>query len=209
MTLLSGPRTCSKLEWHCRRRLPHWEAGQRPQSITFRLADSMPAALLAQWRDELAWLVPEHASHVRRQRIEEALDQGLGPRFLENPGIAVIVEEALLRFDEQRYHLHAWCIMPTHVHVLASPAADRTLSEILHSWKSFTAKAANRALGRKGSFWAEEYFDRVIRDDDHYGAVHAYIVNNPVKAGLCAAPEDWPFGSARRSVVLVCAGAGS
>jgi putative DNA methylase len=200
MILLPGPKPDPKQEWHCRRRLPHWEAGQRPQSITFRLADSAPAALLAQWRNELARLASEQASHVWRQRIEEALDQGLGPRFLEEPRIAAVVEEALLRFDEQRYHLYAWCIMPTHVHVLASPAAGCTLSEILHSWKSFTAKIANRALERKGSFWAEEYFDRAIRDDIHYGVVHAYIENNPVKAGLCAAPEDWPFGSARRSV---------
>ena len=208
MTLPPGSRTDPKLEWHCRRRLPHWEAGQTPQSITFRLANSVPAALLAQWRNELARLAPEQASHVQRQRIEAALDQGLGPRFLEDPRIATFVEEALIRFDGQRYHLHAWCVMPTHVHVLVSPKDGCTLSEILHSWKSFTAKAANRALGRKGSFWAEEYFDRAIRDDVHYRTAHAYIVNNPVKAGLCASPEDWPFGSARHSVgpARVCPG---
>jgi putative DNA methylase len=197
MTLLSNPKTALNAEWHSRRRLPHWEAGDKPQSITFRLVDSAPTMLLKQWRIELARPDGEGPSRALRRRIDAALDQGFGARSLEEPKIAAIVEEALIRFDAERYHLHAWCIMPTHVHVLASPLGGRTLSELLHSWKSFTAKEANRVLGRKGSFWASEYFDRAIRDDAHFHTAQAYIANNPVKAGLCAAPEDWPFGSAR------------
>ena len=127
-----------------------------------------------------------NANALRRRWI-----RALAPNSSKIPRIATFLEEALIRFDGQRYHLHAWCVMPTHVHVLVSPKDGCTLSEILHSWKSFTAKAANRALGRKGSFWAEERSsDRAIRDDVHYRTAHAYIVNNPVKAGLCASPED-------------------
>jgi putative DNA methylase len=197
MTLPPDHKTAPNTEWHSRRRLPHWEAGEKPQSITFRLADSAPATLLKQWRIELVRPVGDGPSPALRRRIEAALDRGLGARSLENPKIAAIVEETLIRFDAERYRLHAWCIMPTHVHVLASPLCGRTLSEILHSWKSFTAQEANRALGRKGSFWAPEYFDRAVRDDAHFQVARAYIVNNPVKAGLCTAPECWPFGSAR------------
>lgn len=190
MTSPPGPETAPNAEWHSRRRLPHWEAGERPQSITFRLSDSAPATLLQQWRIELPRPNGEGPSRALRRRIEAALDQGLGARSLEDPKIAAIVEAALVRFDAERYRLHAWCIMPTHVHVLVSPLGGRTLSEMLHSWKSFTAKETNRALGRKGSFWAPEYFDRAIRDDAHFEIARAYIVSNPVKAGLCATPED-------------------
>lgn len=86
--------------------------------------------------------------------------------------------------------------MPTHVHVLITPLHGESLSAILHAWKSFTAKQANAALERQGTFWQEEYFDRVIRDEAHFLAQISYIHENPVKAGLCGAAEEWAFSSA-------------
>lgn len=79
-----------------------------------------------------------------------------------------------------------------------SPAriGDDSLSTVLHSWKSYTAKAANRSLGRAGSFWHPEYFDRAIRDELHLRSAAEYIHLNPVKAGLINAAADGPFSSA-------------
>ncbi len=101
--------------------------------------------------------------------------------------------------------------MPNHVHALieipgnaavpaasASPAPSSSLSSILQSWKSYTAHEANKRIGRNGTFWMREYFDRFIRDEKHLRAVMAYIRENPVKAGLCAKPEDWEWSSAYR-----------
>ena len=62
--------------------------------------------------------------------------------------------------------------------------------------KSFTAKKANAILKREGLFWAPEYFDRAIRDDQHYANALRYIEMNPVVAGLCRVPEEWRYGSA-------------
>ncbi|WP_222435079.1 hypothetical protein, partial [Bacillus pumilus] len=70
------------------------------------------------------------------------------------------------------------------------------ISDIMHSIKSYTAHEANRILGRKGSFWFKEYFDRYIRDGKHYQATVRYIDENPVKARLCQNVEDWEFSSA-------------
>ena len=134
----------------------------------------------------------------RRIRIEEALDRGRGSAILSNPDIGEIVETALLHFDAQRYRLHAWCVMPNHVHALITPLADWTLSAITHSWKSFTSKKANALLGKQGAFWAPEYYDRAIRDDAHCTNAVDYIAKNPVKANLCARPQDWRFSSAWR-----------
>ncbi len=86
--------------------------------------------------------------------------------------------------------------MPNHVHVLITPFEGFTLSVILHSWKSYTAKKANRLLHRRGQFWQEEYFDRYIRTEEHYRRAIEYIELNPVMAGLCKKKEDWPFSSA-------------
>ena len=88
--------------------------------------------------------------------------------------------------------------MPNHVHALLTPLPGFELSGILHSWKSFTAKAINRLLDRQGAVWQRESFDRYIRDAHHFGVAVDYIEQNPVAAGLCASEDDWPFSSARR-----------
>jgi putative DNA methylase len=188
--------------WHSRGYLPHWEAGEMPQSLTFRLHDSLPRALREHWRVELAHLGEAEQQLERRKRLEAALDAGHGACFLQQPDIAALVENALLYFDGERYRLHAWIVMPNHVHVLVTPLHSNSLSSLVHTWKSFTAKAANRLLGREGAFWFEEYFDRAIRDDRHFARVVAYIENNPAQAGLCAQAADWPFGSARLGASL-------
>jgi putative DNA methylase len=182
--------------WHTRGYLPHFEAGEIPQSITFRLHDSLPQSLLDQWRDELNRIPENQRQTERRKRIDAALDAGYGECWLRDPRIGQLVENALLHFDGQRYQLHAWVLMPNHVHVLATPLHGYSLSSILHSWKSFTAKEANRHLERNGAFWLEEYFDRAIRDESHFNKVIEYIESNPVNAGLCERAEGWVFGSA-------------
>jgi putative DNA methylase len=182
--------------WHSRGYLPHWDGGEVPQAITFRLADSLPTTLLNTWRDELARLPDVAATLERRKQIEAALDRGHGEGHLANPLIAELTENAFLHFDAERYRLHAWCIMPNHVHIVATPLGDWTLAKIVHSWKSFTATKSNALLRRSGSFWAREYFDRAIRDDVHYANAVGYAAMNPVKAGLCKCPEEWRFSSA-------------
>ncbi|MBM3274446.1 MAG: transposase, partial [Candidatus Sericytochromatia bacterium] len=97
----------------------------------------------------------------------------------------------------RKYHLHAWVVMPNHVHLLISPKSDSTLAAIAHSLKSCTAKEANGLPGRTGSFWQRENFDRAIRDVEHYRTEIEYIEANPIKAGLCVRIGDWPFSSAR------------
>ncbi len=140
-------------------------------------------------------MAADATSALRRERFEGLLDAGHGEGLLARPEIGALVQQALRHFDGNRYFLHAWCVMPNHVHVLVTPLKGFSLSSLVHSWKSFTAKAINSALGREGTVWFEEYFDRAIRDEAHFSAAKDYIEDNPVKAGLCAAPGDWPFSS--------------
>ena len=182
-------------KWHSRGYLPHFEGGEVPQSITFRLQDSLPAELRAEWARELENLPETEQRRERRKRIEAALDSGYGACHLARPEVARLMVETLGRFDNERYRLHAWCVMPNHVHVLVTPLADHTLTSIVHSWKSYTANRANQVLGRRGPFWMQEYFDRAIRDEDHFTAAVEYIEHNPVGAGLCRTPGDWAWSS--------------
>ena len=180
--------------WHSRGYLPHWDPGDRPIHVVLRLCDSLPQQLLAQWEEELRD-APDLADQ-RRQRIEAALDQGMGVCWLSQPNVARVVADALNHFNGDRYTLHAWVIMPNHVHALTTPAAAVTLSSIMHSWKSFTAKQANGLLERTGQFWMEETYDRVMRNRKEVIATKAYIEQNPVAAGLCGHPAHWPWSSA-------------
>ncbi len=182
-------------QWRSRGYLPHFEGGSIPQFVTFRLADSLPSELLEQWRAEL-WSLPEESARVeRRRRVEQWLDQGAGQAWLADGRVASLVEQALLRFDDQRYQLHAWVVMPNRVHVLFTPREGWSLSALIHSWKSFTSKQANGILRRRGQFWQEEYFDRYIRDQQHFQHAVQYIESNPVKAGLCEHKQQWRFSS--------------
>ncbi|HXI23679.1 MAG TPA: transposase, partial [Pyrinomonadaceae bacterium] len=111
--------------------------------------------------------------------------------------VAEIVEHALLHIDGERYALHAWCVMPNHVHTLFTPLKGSKMSGIVHSWKSFTAHECNKVLDRTGKFWEREPFDRYIRNQRHFNNAVTYIEYNPVKAGLCQKNEDWKWSSAR------------
>ena len=93
------------------------------------------------------------------------LDAGHGACHLGRPEVAQIVRDSLEHFEGQRYHLHAWCIMPNHIHVVFTAAEGSGLSKILHSWKAHTAKEANAVLGTSGTFWQKESYDPLVRDD--------------------------------------------
>jgi len=181
--------------WHSRGYLPHFDGGEIPQSITFRLADSLPQKLLARWREELRKDDCDTDAALRK-RIELFLDHGYGECHLHDPRVAEMVQNSLLFFDRVRYRLSAWVVMPNHVHLLLTPGENHELSGILQSLKSYTANEANKLIGRKGQFWQKESFDRWIRDAEHFVKVVAYIENNPVKARLCKRAEDWRFSSA-------------
>jgi REP element-mobilizing transposase RayT len=154
------------------------------------LADSLPAAI----RGDIAKRAPQE----RVRAVDAALDTGHGGRDLENAVVADLIQRALLTFDAERYYLIAWVVMPNHVHALLQMVLGYSLERIAHSLKSYMAKQANNVLGRTGAFWAPEYFDRFMRNDEHLARTAAYIEANPVKAGLCENVPDWPHSSAWR-----------
>ena len=184
--------------WYSRGYLPHFDGGEITQMVTFNLYDALPQSLLDQWSKALAHRPKREVDLEMRKRIQVYLDRGHGHAWMNDPQIASTIQDSILSFDSSRYKLHAWVVMPNHVHALLTPITGWELGEILHSWKSYTATECNKMLCRNGEFWQTETFDRFIRDEKHYYNAIAYIENNPVKAGLCKNPEDWPWSSARR-----------
>lgn len=197
----SASRNVSSSEWHSRGYLPHRDSKHLIQSVTYRLADSLPQTKLKELREELEHLPEEKRELESRKRIEKWLDAGMGCCALRHSEVARYVQDSFLHFHKTRYYLHAWCIMPNHVHVLVEPLTD--LAAIVQGWKSYTARWILRQNHRlqlqipdPNRFWMREYWDRYIRDLKHYTKAVYYIHHNPVTAGLCRSPEDWRWSSA-------------
>lgn len=108
-----------------------------------------------------------------------------------------IVLEHIRRQHEKRMFLYAAVVMPDHVHMLFQPLADgqgRTcaLAEIMDSIRGPSAHAINKALGRKGRVWQEEYFDRLLRHGEFLKTLE-YLCQNPVRCGLVRSEEEYPW----------------
>ena len=142
---LQNPRSLPFSPGRSRGRLAHLIKPGCTYFVTFCLQQSRSAHARNQRRPKSA-SEPEDIA-----RLSEPPLAAVAP-LLGLPRIARVVESALLHFQGQRYGLHAWCVMPDHVHTLVTPVQGHQLDEILHSWKSFTANEANRMLHRAGVF---------------------------------------------------------
>jgi REP element-mobilizing transposase RayT len=173
-----------------RRKLPHWTQEKVIYFVTFRLSDSLPVQKLEALNEEKArWLAANPLPHSDRQikeyhrnfsrRIHEWLDAGYGSCLLARPEICRVVDDALNFFNGQRYALGEYIVMPNHVHVLLEPLGHHQLSEILHSWKSYSAKEINKVIGSHGSVWHRESFDHIVRSPAHLTRIEEYIRDNP------------------------------
>ena len=183
--------------------LPHWTVEGAAYFITFRLVDSLPRRVFEGWLFERENIVKtaeqmgrtlsaqeeKRLHELHSDKVETYLDVGHGACFMKNDRIAMIVAETLRHFNGERYDLGAWCVMPNHVHVVVLPRLGQELPDILHSWKSFSAKEANKELGRTGEFWQAESYDHLIRDEADFWRCVEYVLDNPGKARL----KDWKW----------------
>jgi putative transposase len=185
------------------RHLPHWRQDGATYFVTFRLADSLPQSKLQElvllkeeWASRNA---PPHSheqwqelSRMTMERVESWLDQGMGSCLLKQAPVAQRVVSALHFFDDDRYELGCYVVMPNHVHVVLRPLlpGKDALERILQSRKRQSSREINLLLERSGSLWQEESFDRIIRDEEHLYRCIQYVGSNPRRAGL--APEMCP-----------------
>ena len=186
--------------WYTRGYIPHYDVESKYQMITYRLADSLPKDCFPPGS---AGGSPAE-SLKRRKEIEEILDNGLGSCILKIPDIAKIIIENWHHFDTVKYDLISYVVMPNHVHILIKTYSGFPLSEIVHSWKSFTSRKISEYLNEKSmmpeefsgnTIWQKEYWDRFIRDYNHYNKAIEYIHQNPVKAGLVKCANEWSWSS--------------
>jgi len=179
------------------KRLPHWSVDEGLYHVCFRLADSLPKDRIGHLVEERRLLATKIAKTdedrwrmVQLSRsIDKGLDQGWGNCLMRQTQVAEIMKASILHFNDERYDLFAWCIMPNHVHLIIQPRAGFHLDVILHSIKSFSANEINRVLGRSGPVWMKESFDHLIWSEASFRRHLEYVRTNPMIAGLF----NWPW----------------
>lgn len=113
--------------------LPHWTLEGAIYHVVFRLRDSVPQQILLAFQQERQWRMASDdysslSARDRRQieqlvtrKVDQYLDAGYGECLLRFPGVADIIQRSLLHFHGARYALHAWAVMPNHVHTVVEP----------------------------------------------------------------------------------------
>jgi type I restriction enzyme R subunit len=203
------PQCYDPLEQHTVvwRKLPHWSQSGALTFITWRTWDSMPAAVVRAWlaeRDDWLrrqgvdpsqpdwecllrdWPVAQRQAFRRfvSDRWGQHLDELHGSCPLRRPEFAAIVAESLRHFDGDRYVLSDFVVMPNHVHLLAAFPTEESLLAQCESWKHYTGRKFNRALGRFGRFWEQDAFDHLVRSPEEFESLRRYLVQNPITARL-------------------------
>jgi REP element-mobilizing transposase RayT len=165
-----------------RRHLPHWIPEETVVFVTWRLAGSMAACSV------------ERSFLAQDERLDAARS---GPLWLQDSRVASVMANAILYGETARrfYELHAWVVMPNHVHAIFQPHSE--MPAIMRWLKGRTARVANRILGRAGApFWKEESFDHWVRSAEELSGLVEYVEDNPVKAGLVSSKALWRWSSA-------------
>ena len=192
------------------RNLPHRLPPGEAIFVTFRLAGTLPREILAAMQAEAERLQNSRELnpgqlYAEQKRYFGSLDKLLGqaahgPTWLRQPQIAAVVSQSLQHFDGKGYKLLCYCLMPNHVHlVVALPDEAPPLARTLQRIKGYTALQANKLLARTGAFWQAESYDHVVRNGE-LERIIAYVVENPVKAGLVEDWQQWPHTHVARTL---------
>jgi putative transposase len=195
-------------DWSMRQgNLPHWFQPGVTYFVTFRTEDSVPGALVADWRRRKARWLHEHGvdPESREWKIallrlpapvqhefhrtftvefDNYLDRGFGACVLRQPTLAKIVAESLHHAHDVHYRVGDFVVMPNHVHLLCCLLGGTDIEDQCKSWKRFTARKINAALGQMGRFWQEESFDHLVRSPEQFDHLRSYIAENPLHARL-------------------------
>ena len=204
---LFDPKASFSIRETCK---PHWSQAGVIVFITFRTADSISSDVLKRWdRERCDWLhrlgllggsdsnwrgVIDKLTAQQRQQFnrhfnrmrEMHLDECWGACVLQKPKLSQKVADSLMYFDNERYRMGDFVVMPNHVHLLAAFPTEEAMEKQCVSWMHYTAHEINLAMGSSGHFWDGDPFDHLVRSPEQYDYLRRYVLDNPTKARLKA-----------------------
>jgi putative transposase len=159
-------------------------AGIDPEVVAFKAESFRRNELLSTALDKL----PDREASRLRWRLFAAwdakLDKVCGQCWLRKSDASRIVSDGLLKFDNDRYTMAAFVIMPNHVHLLAAFREPGMITTQGAEWRRFFAREINAMVGSSGHFWQEDQFDHLVRSEVSFDRIRRYIIDNPEKAKL-------------------------
>jgi REP element-mobilizing transposase RayT len=180
----------------CRLRLSYVFDAESPVFLTWRLQDSLPP-----YRG-----FPSEARNSGQAfaAMDRLLDEAReGPSHFRQPAVADMIVEAI-EFNADilgHYRLHAFVVMPNHVHLLATPTV--ALPKLTNAVKGLTAARADAMLGLTGRpFWQDESYHRVVRYEGEFEAIWNYIEEDPVRAGMVRDATQYRWSSAAAHAII-------
>ena len=199
--------------------LPHWTAEGVIYHICFRLADSVPMEKQKEWIEERRAFAEKRRAgivfsdediarlrYLYSEKIEKYLDSGYGSCLLRGDRskiaegrVLAVVRDTIFYNDGKTYRIHAYGIMPNHIHVCVEIFAAQDVAKIVQAWKSTLAHRINRLLGRMGDLWQTDYYNHIIRTAREYEFQMRYIRGND---GV----EGWRFDERRDGANAPAAG---
>lgn len=170
--------------------LPHWNQDGKMQFVTFRLTDSLPQSKIKELSELKQRFINTHPlpwSYDIKMKYwklispleSKLLDKGYGSCILKDSAIRKVVSDSLKYWDGNKYNLVAYVIMPNHVHAIFHLFGQHTIESVIHSIKSYSSNTINKITMHSGSIWMKEYFDRIIRGEEHLNSCINYILVNP------------------------------
>lgn len=195
------------------RNLPHFQPEGSIFAITFRLAFSLPAKTKRRLKEEKREYdrISKNLSGSELQAYTNEFDKkyfeefdnfldkySKSPMWLSIDEIAQEVANSIHFQEHKLYILHAYCIMPNHVHMIIQPQKSQgedfySIAKILYSLKRYTANSCNKILKRNGQFWQHENYDHFVRDEKDLAYQIYYLLYNPVKAKLIDKTQNWKY----------------
>ena len=190
-----------------KRFLPHKQEENSIISVTWRQNLTIPQSVLDLLQEQSDIWHQTHSPQEDKRYLHEQqfelFDTELAkynhPDYqLSDPEIAFIIKGTLHFYDNKKYRLHSYRIMNNNIQAIIQPIPGNEgiiprLQDIVRGIKTYTAKKINEKRGKSGSVWGKNFYDSLIRDDDHYYNVLNYILNNPVKAGIVDKWQDYKY----------------
>ena len=135
--------------------------------------------------------IPDHQSVIY---FVTACCAGRRKVFTTHSAVRIAIESLIKCAQAAEWRAPLVCFMPDHVHLMLLPMRERDqrLSSVMQRWKSSSKQRLNRT-GIEGEIWQREFFDRLLRSDESLTDKWRYVEMNPVRAGLCSVPEDYPY----------------
>jgi len=117
------------------------------------------------------------------------------PLFTEHRCCQIVIDCIGFLRTRLGHRVHAYVLMPDHMHIVVTPREGSNVSQVMHSLKLYTSRQIGELLGSKGGIWQARFYERDLRTPKDVDGALIYIHDNPVNARLAESQEVYKWSS--------------